>query len=262
MATNAYILFPEDEDLIFDIIKEQDIFDTYTKEMASLLTAIHGAGIKTHYDSENAEKYFNTCILWDETKNIKKGCNIIRIFLTKKSVDVNSHPLRKSDCKYVLWNFDKCPIVNDNPHKLLVEITEHKYTYDNDECLLINVNKSIDSCRNVLLTFKDAKHIKDYPAPFVHIPYVVSQGELDLWLKTNHIKTFSLFDKSRFQRTGRTYDAKPIFQEITTGNYWYLDNLHKDEYEVFNPNCTHIGTANLEGNINPNSQVNGRRITL
>jgi hypothetical protein len=71
-----------------------------------------------------------------------------------------------------------------------------------------------------------------------------------------------IFDKSRFQRTGRSYHAKPIFQEIGSKYYWYLDNLHKDEYEVFNANCEHIGTASLQGEMNPNSQVDGRNITL
>ena len=263
MAINVYVLLPEDEMLIFDTIEDQNKYDTFIKELVIFLKEINkNNNINLYYDSINITNYIDTCILWDETKNIKKGCDMIRYFLTKKSADINTRPLKDNAFKYILWNFDDSPIVNDNPHKMLVEITERKYTYTNDECLLIDINHSIKSCRSTLITFKDAKHLDNNPAPFVHIPYVLNQGELELWLKTNHVKTVSLFDKSRFQRTGRTYHAKPIFQEINTGNYWYLDNFHRDEYEVFNSNCEHIGTATLQGVMNPNSQVNGRELIL
>lgn len=262
MVVNVYILFPENEDQIYSIIETQMKFDTFIKESVSVFKSITNNGVKLYYDSENMNKYFTTCSIWDGAKNIDKGCNLIRHFLTLKSIDVNTRPLKDGTFKYVLWNYDKSPYVVDSPHKILIEMTERKYQYPQEVSVLFDSHESIDACREVLLTFKDAKYKEECPASFVKIPLVFSKAELELWLNTNHIKSFSLFDKSRFQRTGKTYHAKPIFQEINTHNYWYLDNFHKDEYEVFNPNCEHIGTATLEGIMTPESQIDGRVIML
>lgn len=262
MAVNVYVLFPENEDRIYSTIETQVKFDAFIKDSVGVFKSITKSGVKLYYDSENMDNYFTTCSIWDGAKNIDKGSKLIRHFLTLKSIDVNTRPLKDGACKYVLWNYDKSPYVVDPPHKILIEMTERKYQYPQEVSVLLDSCESMDACREVLLTFKDAKHKEECPTSFVKIPLVFSQAELELWLKTNHIKTFSLFDKSRFQRTGRTYHAKPIFQEIETHNYWYLDNFHKNEYEVFNPNCEHIGTATLEGKMNPDSQVDGRTITL
>lgn len=262
MAVNVYVLFPENDDQIYSTIETQVKFDTFIKDSVGLFKSITKSGVKLYYDSENMNHYFATCSIWDGAKYIDKGSKLIRHFLTLKSIDVNTRPLKDRSCKYVLWNYDKSPNVVDPPHKILIEMTERKYQYSLEDSVLLDSCNSLEACRGVLLTFKDAKHKEECPASFVRIPHVLSQAELELWLKTNHVKSFSLFDKSRFQRTGRTYHAKPIFQEIGTGYYWYLDNLHRDEYEVFNPNCDHIGTATLEGEMNPDSRENGRTITL
>ena len=262
MGVNVYVLFPENEDQIYNTIVTKAKFDTFIKDSVSLFKSITKSGVKLHYDSENMDHYFATCSIWDGAKYIDNGRDMIRYFLTLKSIDINTRPLKDGACKYILWNYDKSPNVVDPPHKILIEMTERKYQYPQEESVLLDSCESMEACREVLLTFKDAKHKKECPASFVKIPHVFSQAELELWLKTNHIKSFSLFDKSRFQRTGRTYHAKPIYQEVGTGYYWYLDNLHKDEYEVYNSNRDHIGTATFEGEMNPDSRVDGRTITL
>ena len=49
--------------------------------------------------------------------------------------------------------------------------------------------------------------------------------------------------------------------EINTGYYWYLDNQHKNHYEVFDRSKKHIGTANMDGDIDTAKKVNGRTLT-
>jgi predicted ATPase len=53
-----------------------------------------------------------------------------------------------------------------------------------------------------------------------------------------------------------------VYKEISTNRYWYLDNLHKDHYEVFNAMGEHIGVANLQGEIDTSKREKGRRITV
>ena len=63
------------------------------------------------------------------------------------------------------------------------------------------------------------------------------------------IYSFSLKDGTRFQKDGRNFQGQNVYREIDTGYYWYLDNLHKNHYEVFDRNSQHIGTANMDGYI-------------
>lgn len=59
-----------------------------------------------------------------------------------------------------------------------------------------------------------------------------------------------LEDSSRFRKTNRIIQGKPIYEEISTKHYWYLDNLHKDHHEVFDNTGNHIGEADMRGRIN------------
>ncbi len=68
-------------------------------------------------------------------------------------------------------------------------------------------------------------------------------------------------DETRFRKTNRPpqQDAT-IFEEIKTRYFWYIDNLHKDHFEVFNAIEEHIGEANLNGEIQANSKIKGRKM--
>ena len=74
------------------------------------------------------------------------------------------------------------------------------------------------------------------------------------------IYRFSLKDGTRFQKDGRIVQGQNVYREIDTGYYWYLDNLHKNHYEVFDRNGQHVGNANTDGVIDPSKKVNGRTL--
>jgi hypothetical protein len=72
---------------------------------------------------------------------------------------------------------------------------------------------------------------------------------------------YALSDNTeRFCRTGQSRQGQTVYREITTGNYWYLDNLHKIHCEVFNSTGEHIGIADLQGNIDDSKRVKGRTL--
>jgi len=78
--------------------------------------------------------------------------------------------------------------------------------------------------------------------------------------KRNIIPCFSLKDTARFKKTQMNRQGQPIYKDIKTGDYWYLDNLHKNHYEVFDSNKKHIGEADSQGNIDTSKRVNGRML--
>jgi hypothetical protein len=63
-----------------------------------------------------------------------------------------------------------------------------------------------------------------------------------------------------YRKTGRIRQGQQVYLEIVTGYSWYLDNLHKKHYEVFDSNEMHIGTANLNGEINHSTRIHGREL--
>ncbi|GAB6010868.1 hypothetical protein [Viscerimonas tarda] len=71
----------------------------------------------------------------------------------------------------------------------------------------------------------------------------------------------SLLDNTeRFSRTHENRQGQVVYKEIDTGKFWYLDNLHRDHYEVFDSDRKHIGIANLQGTIDTTRRVNGRTL--
>lgn len=87
------------------------------------------------------------------------------------------------------------------------------------------------------------------------------KGQYSKVLRTRGIACrFSLKDKSRFQKDGRIVQGQNVYKELDTSYYWYLDNLHKNHYEVFDKNEQHLGIANMDGDIDHTKKENGRTL--
>ena len=71
---------------------------------------------------------------------------------------------------------------------------------------------------------------------------------------------FSLSDTSRFKKTHFNIQGKVIYKELSTTCYWYLDNLHRSHYEVFDQNEDHIGIADMTGFVDVSKRVDGRKL--
>lgn len=72
-----------------------------------------------------------------------------------------------------------------------------------------------------------------------------------------------LRDSLRFRSTNRLYQGRRIYEELTTGNFWYVDNLHygnDSHLEVFDKRGSHLGEANLEGKLIPGTKKKERNI--
>lgn len=161
---------------------------------------------------------------------------------------------------------------------LLASLFENPYWEDNakhsqdDTYNLNNVNISgtsiAEACERdkVIISFKS----DSYNAKALSIEKVEEVILVDNLFDTGHysdlaiarglVIPFSLTDPIRFARTNRVNQGQTVFREVQTGFYWYLDNLHKSHYEVFDAQEKHIGEADLEGNIDNTKRVNGRRL--
>jgi hypothetical protein len=58
----------------------------------------------------------------------------------------------------------------------------------------------------------------------------------------------------KFRKTSINAQVRPVFEEIHTKRLWYLDNLHKNHFEVFDQTRKHLGEADLEGKLLPGTR--------
>jgi hypothetical protein len=71
-----------------------------------------------------------------------------------------------------------------------------------------------------------------------------------------------LENEYRFARTQEMVHGQAVYKEIETNRWWYLDNLHKDHYEVFDSKGHHLGEANLQGEIDSSKKTDGKKIWI
>ncbi len=109
--------------------------------------------------------------------------------------------------------------------------------------------------------FKDNIRESSLPDKFYRISFFPDFDSLKKYCYTNRFIYFSL-DTGDFNKLGKKEQGQPIYKELRTGFYWYLDNLHKNHYEVFDRNCKHVGEASLEGVLDRSKAVPGRTISL
>ena len=143
----------------------------------------------------------------------------------------------------------------------------YSYTYEgNDIC-----NHSVaEACERdkVIVSFRGTELFREETLSIlkngneqIDIDNLFNAGHYSNVLHQRRIRySFSLKDGSRFQKDRRIVQGQNVYREIDTGCYWYLDNLHKDHYEVFDRNGQHIGTANTDGVVDPSKRVNGRTL--
>lgn len=123
----------------------------------------------------------------------------------------------------------------------------------------------VDNCQhsgNQLVLFQDASHLKDFPQGFVKVPCFCNFQDLFDYAISENIFSFSLENNADYEKTKLNVQGKAVYKEKKKNRYWYLDNLHKNHYEVFDNTGIHLGEANLEGELDTSKKDKNKTITL
>lgn len=260
MSVHAFILLPVRDDAIIEIGDTSESLKKFIDEMQSLFDKIReDEDNQLFYDEVNMKDFiekFKTLLDEKDIIEIEGLRKRLRAVVSKQSINITDDKKSLTDVHYILWNLNE--FKPDYAPAILAEIAERMFQRPDEKYLLLNIADALEADRKVFLVFKDALHKPGLPEKFAHIPYVKDLPELELWLATHQIKSFSLLDKNIFRRTSEVQQGKPVFEEIATGRYWYLDNFHKNEYEVFNSERKHIGVANLEGMLDESKKKKNR----
>lgn len=149
-----------------------------------------------------------------------------------------------------------CPILdNFVTDSSLAEVAERKLQTPDIQRVLINFIESKFKNYSQITVFKNDLE-KENP---IKLDCLDSKQEFEKWFGNEELELI-LNDKKRFKKTKFIFEKSgkgtPIYKEEQTGNYWYADYFHKDNkfhFEVFNPQKIHLGEADLEGKLIPNS---------
>lgn len=264
MAIKLFVLFPQEDDDIL-VIDSPQIAQEMIQTAIKLRQTIrqHAHDIELFYDSQNIKTFLQKIAVLFENEYLQKPSTQLKISL-QSSTDWRMSAVQQPECSYVLWCLDQFE-VKAVSNSTLAEIAERILSQNSEKYVLLNLQQNSRINREFLPVFKDCKHIKGLPQ-FAQIELITDERAFQLWWevyqKQEGKSHFSLLNRQRFSRTHLVEQGKTVSKEVSTGRYWYLDNLHKDHYEVFNDQGEHIGIANLEGEIDDSKKEKGRRIEV
>ena len=148
-------------------------------------------------------------------------------------------------------NFYSVTLDSNVMGQTLAEISERQTQDTNKKYLLLNFqNSSFSELTNTIIVKNKDKQIE--------LSCVDTIENTVNWIKENCIDKLIVENSERFERTSKQVKGATIYKEKDTGLYWYLDTLHKNHYEVFNPQNEHLGEADLEGNIDKSKKDNSK----
>ncbi len=224
---------------INDSIKENSMFKSEV--------IIHREGLaKTHFSS-SLEQIRN--------KDIKERFR--RVFYNKSNPkNWQDNQLHNENDVYI------CQVCTENDglvsNTTLAEATERQLQEPQKKHILLNFCSSVFSNHQSVEVTKSEKDC-------VQLIHFEQRDTFEKWFNRLPRRPLDWFLQQEvffIKITGKHCKGAQIYKEISTGYYWYLDTLHKNELEVFDKGGKHLGTSDLEGNRQPNSKVEGRTIDI
>ena len=148
--------------------------------------------------------------------------------------------------------------IHDVSNTSIAEVTERTLQNPNNNYLLVNFINSIfcvenfqhpDICNCFSIPIVK-NNSKDVP---VKLDSLDNKFAIENWLREKQVLKDPdledcLKDTARFEKTSIICQGKSVYREIATQNLWYLDNLHRSHFEIFDPTGKrHIRLGNLDG---------------
>lgn len=113
----------------------------------------------------------------------------------------------------------------------------------------------------------------------VTVACACAESELEIWLRQVEVvpaytpdatdpprdEQTCLGDVNLYEPTNFFYDGRRVYRHIVRRHLCCVDNLHFGRgahLEVFDKHCRHIGTASLDGQLDPSGRVEGRKLPM
>jgi len=254
MSINFFLFFPENDDNFFHLI-ENDPLNSFVSDAYEVISLIKDIPtFNLFYSSDNLDLYITNSKL--NGLNNKRAKSSFLVKLQKGSAKPINQILAHDEL-YFIWRIENNFSV-EQANNLLGKVYEKHLDINTSKNIIVNLFNTLQSNNSKLIVFKDSFSNNLLPEKLVHIDSIISKEELIEWITNNDV--FSLYNTSKYRKIGQEYDGKPIFVSLIDDNYWYLDNFHKNHYEVFDKNGIHLGEADLNGDLNIKKRDSKKRI--
>jgi hypothetical protein len=162
--------------------------------------------------------------------------------------------------------------IHDVSNTSIAEVAERTLQNPNNNYLLVNFINSIfcvENCQHPdIRECFSIPIVKNNSEEFlVKLDCLDNKSAIENWLREKQILKDPelkgiLKDAKRFRKIPRQGEPNRYF-EILTKRYWYLDELHRNHFEVFDSTGkNHLGVADLEGNIDETKKDPNRSIDI
>lgn len=188
-------------------------------------------------------------------KDVQKAVREI-IFDRLNPGDWRKDQKHSSEIEYLCpaFNFEK---VNNTS---VAETAERRLLQPDIEKLLINFSGSrFGKLENsTIRILKKCEHNL-----FIEVPFVEKKEELkDIFEERQDPIDVFLHNVEKFRKTHRIIQGRTLFEEIKNKRLWYLDNFHRNHFEVFDHDRKHLGEADLNGNLLPGTRDKSKDNTI
>ena len=131
----------------------------------------------------------------------------------------------------------------------IAEISERKLQQNEVAYLLINFpDSSFNASHPDFSLCQLIAVLKNQGATSIFVDCLDNKLAFEQWVQNKlDNRNFLETNPDRFDKTSKCVQGQPVYTERDTNYTWYLDNLHKDHFEVFNRQGKHLGEANSEG---------------
>jgi hypothetical protein len=259
------------------LIVFKDIFDLINEKIKDKQIYTQDSNVYVNYDAVK-DSIFNQSLNQIKDKSLK------RAFMNVLFNKLNPKEWRKEQVHSSKDWFD-CLMINEQYQVVndtsLAEIAERKLQNSSSTYLLINffnssfnlVHPHITNCCLITIV-KNNDEVN-----CIELDGLDNKSALEYWLEHTFNLSGSLYDelsndpprdeqtilrdKQRFQKTSFRCQGRAIYSEVATDRYWYVDNLHfgkSAHLEVFNQAKSHVGEADIEGNIDESKRDQNKRL--
>ncbi len=137
----------------------------------------------------------------------------------------------------------------------VAEAAEYRIGNIEETNVLVNFISSSYSKKKHVVVVKD-----ENTSDKINLDCIEKENDIEKYIVPKKLESFVRDNSMRFTETKHN-DSKcraRVFLDTQNNYYWHLDTLHKDHYEVYCKDKKHIGTSDLEGNIDVKRKKSGR----
>lgn len=261
MKANICLLFPISDDDVVAWAIQQDATRPIVKELGNILQVVRNLGLECtfYYDSSNFNDFARKIKALDSDKcYMGKAIEQIKMILSRKLKDVNAWKQQNCNENYVEWVSSTCSINANVPLVYRYAVN----TLKRDQCVIVNFNIPDANQDNEIHVIKDT-HPTTVGLPVIcSFPLMETLGDTIAWLYFLSNEDFSLRNPAVFIPTSYFWPSshQRMYRRINAhlqNSLWYFDFYHKDNkqhYEVFDETGRHLGEADMNGELIPNTK--------